>query len=162
MDISSSPRFPAESTEAAVARYTATSEGLVAQQLHDHLHGVAARAGAFSAPFGASNLGHLGGLWHDLGKYALDWQRFIRQACGTDAPNAEDAHLAEDHPRRRGRIIPPPALCMLWLCWARSARARADHRRASQRALQRDRPLPPVDEAGSARPPFRCAQWPHR
>lgn len=100
MDVSTQPAV--SSLESAVARFATTDGGLAAQPLDDHLRGVANLAGTFSAAFGASALGHLGGLWHDLGKYAPDWQRFIREACGADRPNAEDAHLEDDHPRRKG------------------------------------------------------------
>lgn len=92
----------AAAVDIAVARYATTAQGLAAQPLIDHLQGVAARACSFSAPFGASALGELGSLWHDLGKYAPDWQQFIRAACGADQPEAEDAHLEDDHPRHKG------------------------------------------------------------
>ncbi|MBA4287272.1 MAG: CRISPR-associated endonuclease Cas3'' [Xanthomonadaceae bacterium] len=102
MDASAQLQTAEPSRELPVARYTTAGGQLVPQPLHMHLHGVAARARSFAEPFGASALGHLGGLWHDLGKYAPDWQRFIREACGADRPNAEDAHLENDHPRRKG------------------------------------------------------------
>lgn len=92
--------FPAEPLP--VARFTSGTGGLLPQLLPDHLYGVANRTALFAAPFGATALGHLAGLWHDLGKYAPDWQRFIREACGADSSDAEDAHLEGDHPRRRG------------------------------------------------------------
>lgn len=98
----SSPDNTARPVDVAVARYAAAAQGLAAQPLIDHLQGVAARARCFSAPFGAPTLGELGGLWHDLGKYAPDWQQFIRAACGADKPGAEDAHLEDDHPRHKG------------------------------------------------------------
>lgn len=102
MDESLSSPTAAQADEPAVARYAATRGGLIPQPLPEHLRGVAAIASAAAAPFGAALLGQLGGLWHDLGKYAPDWQRFIREACGADAPTAEDAHLEDDHPRRKG------------------------------------------------------------
>ena len=102
MDESLSSPTAAQADEPAVARYAVTRGGLIPQPLPEHLRGVAAIASAAAAPFGAASLGQLGGLWHDLGKYAPDWQRFIREACGADAPTAEDAHLEDDHPRRKG------------------------------------------------------------
>jgi len=102
MDESFQSQLATASRELAVARYAMAGGRLVPQPLHAHLRGVAAHARSFAEPFGASALGSLGGLWHDLGKYAPDWQRFIREACGADKPNAEDAHLEDDHPRRKG------------------------------------------------------------
>ncbi|MCX7060472.1 MAG: CRISPR-associated endonuclease Cas3'' [Gammaproteobacteria bacterium] len=87
---------------APIARYTTGSDGPLAQPLPDHLRGVSERSAMFASAFGAAELARLGGLWHDLGKYAPDWQRFIREACGVDQSNAEDAHLEDDHPRRKG------------------------------------------------------------
>lgn len=93
------PKADADRRE-PVARFVHGSNVPTPQRLADHLRGVARLTGLFSAPFGASSLGHLAGLWHDLGKYAPDWQDFIRKACGVG--EAEDAHLEEDHPRRKG------------------------------------------------------------
>lgn len=85
----------------AIARAVRTPDGkAVEQPLMDHLIGVAERAETFCRPFGAADVGYLVGLWHDLGKYAPEWQRFIRQAIGsTDTGNA---HLDEEPGRTRG------------------------------------------------------------
>ncbi|WP_299439102.1 CRISPR-associated endonuclease Cas3'' [uncultured Rhodospira sp.] len=48
--------------------------------LTDHLKGTADRAAAFAAAFGAGDMARLAGLWHDLGKYAADFQAMIRAA----------------------------------------------------------------------------------
>jgi len=45
------------------------------QLLEEHLLGVAELAEEFAAEFGAGAWGRLIGLWHDLGKYSLDFQR---------------------------------------------------------------------------------------
>lgn len=50
------------------------------QPLHTHLDEVAKLAGGFSSAFGASSWGHLAGLWHDLGKFSPEFQRYIRMA----------------------------------------------------------------------------------
>ncbi len=46
--------------------------------LSEHLHNVAARAAGFAEPFGSAEWGRLAGLWHDLGKYRLEFQRRLR------------------------------------------------------------------------------------
>ena len=48
--------------------------------LVDHLQAVAALASQFAAPFGASELAHYLGLWHDLGKFNPDFQNYLLQA----------------------------------------------------------------------------------
>lgn len=50
------------------------------QQLADHLTAVAVQAGDFSSTFDAGSWGYLAGLWHDLGKYCLECQRYICRA----------------------------------------------------------------------------------
>ncbi|HRQ65107.1 MAG TPA: CRISPR-associated endonuclease Cas3'' [Xanthomonadaceae bacterium] len=54
------------------------------QPLEDHLAGVSERAGRFAAPIGSGELAALAGLWHDLGKYAADFQRYLLDANGID------------------------------------------------------------------------------
>jgi len=55
--------------------------------LQEHLRGTAILAGEFSAEFGCASWGYLVGLWHDLGKYAPEFQRYIRMV------NTPDAHV---------------------------------------------------------------------
>lgn len=78
----------------AIARAVPTGGGLREQPLEDHLLGVARRTEAFCRPFGASDLGYLAGLWHDLGKYAPQWQRYLRQRVGAQA-GPTNAHVDE-------------------------------------------------------------------
>lgn len=47
------------------------------QPLRDHLRNVADLAAKFAAPFGASDEARLAGLLHDLGKYQLNFQRYL-------------------------------------------------------------------------------------
>ncbi len=54
-------------------------------RLEDHLRGVAALAEIFAAAFDAGDWAKQAGLWHDLGKYRLAFQRYIRSASGYDA-----------------------------------------------------------------------------
>jgi CRISPR-associated endonuclease/helicase Cas3 len=64
--------------------------------LEDHLHGVATLVEAFTAAFNADDWGKVAGLWHDLGKYRSDFQRYIRSASGYDA-HIETAPGRVDH-----------------------------------------------------------------
>lgn len=50
--------------------------------LQEHLKNVAARAKVYAAKLGAGELGYYGGFWHDLGKYQLDFQKYLEQ-CHT-------------------------------------------------------------------------------
>jgi len=56
--------------------------------LHAHITGVAERAALNATPFGGAAWVRLAALWHDLGKYQLEWQGYIRRASGFDAENA--------------------------------------------------------------------------
>ncbi len=57
--------------------------------LEKHLREVARGAEKFSENFGSSDWGFLAGLWHDLGKYSVEFQRYIKSVSGYDA----EAHL---------------------------------------------------------------------
>lgn len=52
--------------------------------LEEHLRGTAKLASRFAAEFGCAGWGRLAGLWHDLGKFSSDFQRYIRAAGGID------------------------------------------------------------------------------
>lgn len=47
--------------------------------LKEHLTDVAELTQRFAAQFGAEELGHYAGLWHDLGKYNPDFQIYLQQ-----------------------------------------------------------------------------------
>lgn len=53
--------------------------------LREHLFKTAQRAADFAAVFGFRQWGWLGGLWHDLGKYAPAFQSKLRAAAGDEA-----------------------------------------------------------------------------
>ncbi|HVY48282.1 MAG TPA: CRISPR-associated endonuclease Cas3'' [Minicystis sp.] len=53
--------------------------------LIDHLEAVGGLAARFADAFGAASFARVAGLWHDLGKYAADFQRMIRAANGFEA-----------------------------------------------------------------------------
>ena len=45
------------------------------QGLEEHLLGVAKLAASFAGAFGSASWGYLAGLWHDLGKYQIEFQQ---------------------------------------------------------------------------------------
>jgi CRISPR-associated endonuclease/helicase Cas3 len=45
------------------------------QALEEHLHGVAKLAASFAGTFRSESWGYLAGLWHDLGKYQIEFQQ---------------------------------------------------------------------------------------
>jgi CRISPR-associated endonuclease/helicase Cas3 len=90
------------SVRPAIARAKRDGQDWDEQLLVEHLLGVAALAHEFAAPFGASGLAFLAGIWHDLGKFAADWQAYIRDAIGMNRLDVEDAHLEEENRGRRG------------------------------------------------------------
>ncbi|TRZ65881.1 MAG: CRISPR-associated endonuclease Cas3'' [Rhodocyclaceae bacterium] len=53
--------------------------------LEAHLLCVSSIAGEFAAVFASREWGRLAGLWHDLGKYQLEFQEYIRSVSGFDA-----------------------------------------------------------------------------
>lgn len=63
------------------------------QPLRQHLENVAARAAEFAAPFGANTWAFLAGLWHDLGKYSNEFQKYLEsqsEACAESLPGRVD------------------------------------------------------------------------
>lgn len=64
----------------------------VEHELSDHLQAVAALAAAFSHDFASEDWGYLAGLWHDLGKYSDDFQRYIKSASGYNS----EAHVENE------------------------------------------------------------------
>lgn len=57
--------------------------------LEAHLRDVAKLAGEFAAPFNSADWAGLAGVWHDLGKYSNEFQRYIKTVSGYDA----EAHI---------------------------------------------------------------------
>lgn len=52
------------------------------QTLEEHLRGVSKLTAEFAAKFGLAQHGEIIGLLHDLGKYSLDFQNYIKSAVG--------------------------------------------------------------------------------
>ncbi|NTV13850.1 MAG: CRISPR-associated endonuclease Cas3'' [Desulfobulbaceae bacterium] len=86
------------------------------QLLEVHLENVATLAAGFAAPFGASSWGYLAGLWHDLGKYDPEFQRYIRAANeasletkpGKVNHSTAGSQLALERFEKLGRILAYP------------------------------------------------------
>jgi len=57
------------------------------QPLEDHLKKVAEIASSFANEFGTGDWGYLAGIWHDVGKYSREFQKYL--FAGTDY----DAHI---------------------------------------------------------------------
>jgi CRISPR-associated endonuclease/helicase Cas3 len=53
--------------------------------LEDHLQLVAKYCQQFASSFQAGELGHILGLWHDIGKYSREFQDYLRRENGADA-----------------------------------------------------------------------------
>lgn len=63
--------------------------GFRTHELKEHLAGTAERAAAFAEAFDGSQWARLAGLWHDLGKFSVEFQKKIRRETGYDT----DAHI---------------------------------------------------------------------
>jgi CRISPR-associated endonuclease/helicase Cas3 len=81
-----------------VAHYTGPSK--IPQTVQEHVQETAELAGSFASKIGISEAGKLAGLLHDLGKYSLHFQRYIRSAEGVADPDAEPVNVSE----LKGRI----------------------------------------------------------
>lgn len=70
--------------------------------LERHLKATAELARTFASAWGVADLAFLAGLWHDLGKYAPDWQAFLVDA-GSEAPvlGEEDSESGEESRKRK-------------------------------------------------------------
>ena len=69
--------------------------------LEDHLREVGRLAGEFATPFGGGPTAEIAGLWHDLGKYAADFQAKLRaaraEAVEAHVERSGDARARVDH-----------------------------------------------------------------
>jgi CRISPR-associated endonuclease/helicase Cas3 len=61
----------------------------IEHSLDEHLRAVAELAAGFAETFDSQNWARLSGLWHDLGKYREQFQRYIKSVSGYDA----EAHI---------------------------------------------------------------------
>ena len=65
------------------------------QTLDEHLQNVAKLAAEFAIPFGGQDWARLAGLWHDLGKYSLDFQRRLEGENIRVVHSEAGGHLAK-------------------------------------------------------------------
>jgi CRISPR-associated endonuclease/helicase Cas3 len=85
--------------------YAHSKEGVLREDWHrlaDHLQGTGRRAGQFASKFGCAKLAWYAGLWHDLGKHAVDWQDFLRAAGENASTLGEDTPEPRRSKRKRG------------------------------------------------------------
>lgn len=74
-----------------IAHINVSTDGQVSEHaLIGHLKKVSALAGGFASEFNGQDWASLAGLWHDLGKYRIGFQRYIRQQ---NKDKAEQAHI---------------------------------------------------------------------
>src|SRR5690606_21252880 len=66
------------------------------QMLEEHLSAVADGAESNARAFEAGEWGRVAGMWHDLGKYSLAFQDYLRRAADPDVHSA-DALPRTDH-----------------------------------------------------------------
>lgn len=71
-----------------------TREDGATHALNEHLEAVAQRAQEYAGGFGGGEQAAIAGLWHDLGKYARDFQDYLRAASGPQAHIETDAEVA--------------------------------------------------------------------
>ena len=63
--------------------------------LDDHLRDVADLASEYAADFQSAEWASVAGIWHDLGKYNLEFQNYIRDKTGYERENAHVASVGK-------------------------------------------------------------------
>ena len=89
--------------------------------LEAHLLSVSSIAGEFATVFASAEWGRLAGLWHDLGKYQPEFQKYIRTVSGFDA-HIETASGRVKH-AIAGAIDAPETLAQSSIVEIRASRA---------------------------------------
>lgn len=82
-----------------IARYRKSDSA--SQSLVEHLEGVSALATIFAGKIGLSRFGELMGLLHDVGKYSMAFQSYLKSSGGEIEPD-EDEYV--DASRMKGKI----------------------------------------------------------
>ena len=95
--------MPSNSVEPLTRQYLAHAReeadgSFAVDEVEQHSRDVAELAASFAEAFGSADWARVAGLWHDLGKYHPDFQRYIRRATGFDpAAHVEGAPGRVDH-----------------------------------------------------------------
>jgi CRISPR-associated endonuclease/helicase Cas3 len=76
--------------------------------LKEHLSDVAVGAAGLAKKLGAEKLGHYAGLWHDLGKYNPEFQKYLK-LCAEGNPHAKSVPHAVHGAILAAEIMPPIA-----------------------------------------------------
>lgn len=74
-------------------KYAHTRKVAPWQSMEEHIAEVARRAAGFASAFDSEAWGELAGFWHDLGKYADDFQAYLRASAGD--PEVADASVVD-------------------------------------------------------------------
>ncbi len=82
-----------------------TSEDGRSHALEKHLEGVSKLAAVFAQEFSAGEWAALAGLWHDLGKYSVDFQKYIRSQSSSPDHSTYGARKAVEKFDKLGRIL---------------------------------------------------------
>ena len=72
-------------------------DGITTHGLAEHLHSTTELACRFASPWGGAEAAQLAARWHDLGKYAAEFQSMIRAA-------GENGHLEGVNSAPRARV----------------------------------------------------------
>lgn len=108
-------RCESDSPHGLVGVYAHTIDGFTDEHwepLPQHLHEVSELAGEFASRFGARELGLVAGLWHDLGKYAPEFQAYLRAShAGAPSVRVDHATAGALHAARAG--APKPSALLL-------------------------------------------------
>ena len=59
------------------------------EPVEEHLHKVGQIAAECCDAFGAAEWGRLAGLWHDLGKYSVEFQEYLQRSADANASENE-------------------------------------------------------------------------
>jgi CRISPR-associated endonuclease/helicase Cas3 len=139
------------------------------EPLVDHLTQVSALAAEFADAFGAGAYGRLAGLWHDLGKYSDEFQRYLRQTSDADA-SSEGLRGRVDHStagaQHADAALPTPANRLIAYCIAGHHAGLPDFVADSEGCLERrlTKTVPNIKAAPGpllewAPPPLPALQW---